>query len=121
MTDIELPVRKQLDAYNARDIDAFMKWWRDDCQYYLFPSTLVANGAAEIRAMHVERFKEPNLLAKLHGRIVVGNTIVDHETVQRTFPEGPGEIDVIAIYEIDGSKIAQAWFKRGEPRLSPGS
>ncbi len=25
--ETELPVQKQLEAYNARDIDAFMQWW----------------------------------------------------------------------------------------------
>ncbi len=25
-TDVALPVQMQLDAYNARDIDAFMQW-----------------------------------------------------------------------------------------------
>lgn len=29
-TDILTPVQKQLEAYNARDIDAFMAWWAED-------------------------------------------------------------------------------------------
>ncbi len=51
------------------------------------------------------------------SRIVVGNVVVDHETVQRNFPEGRGEVDVICIYEIAEGKIAKAWFKIGERRL----
>jgi len=43
--------------------------------------------------------------------------VVDHETVTRTFPEGPGEIDVLCIYEVEHGKIAKAWFKKGERRL----
>lgn len=27
--DLTHPVQRQLDAYNARDIDAFMQWWSD--------------------------------------------------------------------------------------------
>lgn len=111
------PVEMQLKAYNARDIDAFMEWWAADCQYYAFPSTLLADGAAAIRERHVERFKEPDLFGKLLTRIVVGNVVVDHETVQRTFPEGRGEVDVICTYEVEGGKIAKAWFKLGERRL----
>jgi len=45
-TEVEMPVQRQLDAYNARDIDAFMKWWADDCLYYEFPGRLLARGAA---------------------------------------------------------------------------
>ncbi|QEI07043.1 steroid delta-isomerase [Pigmentiphaga aceris] len=116
-SNIEFPVQMQLAAYNARDIDAFMPWWADDCQYYAFPSTLLASSAAEIRERHIERFKEPDLHGKLLTRIVVGNMVIDHETVTRTFPEGKGEIDVVCIYEVEHGKIAKAWFKLSERRL----
>ncbi|NTJ44692.1 SnoaL-like domain-containing protein [Agrobacterium larrymoorei] len=117
MDDVVLPVQKQLEAYNARDIDAFMPWWAEDCEYYAFPDTLLAANAAEIRARHVERFKEPDLQGKLLKRIVVDDVVIDYETVTRTFPQGIGEIDVICIYVIAESKIAKAWFKISEPRM----
>jgi hypothetical protein len=116
-SDPAYPVHMQLEAYNARDIDAFMPWWADNCEYYAFPSTLLATGTSAIRERHVARFKEPDLSGKLLTRIVVGNVIVDHETVQRNFPEGRGEVDVICTYEVEGGKIVKAWFKMGEPRL----
>ena len=116
---IELPVLKQLEAYNARDIDAFMPWWADDCQYYAFPSTLLAGNTAEIRARHIERFKEPDLFGKLLTRIVVDNVVVDHETVTRNFPAGKGEVEVVCSYEVENGKIAKAWFKMSERRLLP--
>jgi hypothetical protein len=116
-TEVEFPVQKQLEAYNARDIDAFMQWWADDCQYYEFPSRLLASGVAEIRERHIVRFKESNLFGRLIKRIGVANVVIDQEIVTRTFPDGPGEIDVAAIYEIENGKIAKAWFKFGSPRL----
>ncbi|WP_321853384.1 nuclear transport factor 2 family protein [Paraburkholderia tropica] len=116
---MELPVQKQLDAYNARDIDSFMAWWSDDCEYYEFPTRLLASGAAQIRERHVARFKEPNLFGKLIRRSVVDNLVVDQEIVTRTFAEGIGEVDVLAIYQIEHGKIAKAWFKMGSPRLAP--
>jgi hypothetical protein len=45
--------------------------------------------------------------------------VVDQERVTRTFPDGPGEIDVIAIYEVENGKIAKAWFKMGTLKLQP--
>ncbi len=117
MDDVVLPVQKQLDAYNARDIDAFMPWWAEDCQYYAFPNTLLAGNAQEIRARHIERFKEPDLQGTLLKRIVVEDVVIDYETVTRTFPQGVGEIDVICIYIIVDSKISKAWFKISEPRM----
>ena len=115
--DPTLPVQGQLEAYNARDIDAFMQWWAEDCQYFAFPSTLLAEGTAAIRARHIERFKEPDLHGHLLSRIALDNLVIDHETVTRTFPEGAGEVDVVCIYEVSGGKITKAWFKMGQPRL----
>jgi GNAT superfamily N-acetyltransferase len=116
--DVTIPVKKQLEAYNARDIDAFMQWWADDCQYYEFPSRLLASGAAEIRERHTIRFNEPDLNGRLIHRAVVGNKVIDHEIVTRNFPEGAGQIDVIAIYEIEHDKIAKAWFILGPPSFA---
>jgi hypothetical protein len=121
VTDAELPVQKQLEAYNARDIAAFMACWSDDAQYYEFPNRLLASGAAAIRDRHIDRFKEPTLFGKLIKRIAVGNLVVDQETVTRSFPDGPGEVDVIAIYEAENGKIVKAWFKMGTPRMAAQS
>jgi hypothetical protein len=116
-TDAERIVQRQLDAYNARDIDAFMAVWADDAQCFEHPAKLLARGAAEIRARHVARFKEPNLRARLVQRMAVGSTVIDREVVTRIFPEGPGTIDVIAIYDVADGKIATAWFVFGKPVL----
>ena len=114
--DIVRPVQEQLDAYNAKDIERFMRCWADDCQYYAFPSQVLAEGAEQIRQRHVERFREPHLHGRLIHRMSVGNLVIDQEVVTRDFPEG--EVDVIAIYEIEAGKIAKAWFKTGSPRMA---
>jgi len=114
---VEHPVQKQLDAYNARDIDGFMQCWAADCEYYQFPSRLLAKGVAEVRERHGARFKEPNLHGRLVQRIVAADLVVDQEVVTRTFPDGPGEVDVVAIYEVADGLIARAWFRMGPPRL----
>ena len=113
----EAIVQRQLDAYNARDIDAFMINWAGDAQFFEHPATLLASGAAAIRERHLLRFKEPNLHGKLIKRIAVGNKVVDQELVTRTFPEGTGTIEVIAIYEIENARIAKAWFIMGPRAL----
>jgi hypothetical protein len=111
-------VQRQLDAYNARDIEAFSACWAEDAQYFAFPDTLLAQGIAAIRERHVARFQEPNLFGRLIHRMALGTMVVDQEVVARTFPEGPGEVDVIALYEVEDGKIARAWFKIGTPRLA---
>lgn len=115
--DNEAIVQRQLDAYNARNIDAFMACWAPDAKIYAHPDTLLADGAAAIRARHEVRFREPNLFGRLVLRMSAGQTVVDREVVTRTFPEGPGQVDVIAIYELAGGQIARAWFVTGESKL----
>jgi hypothetical protein len=110
-------VQRQLAAYNARDIEAFMSYWAEDAEYFAHPSDLLAGGAAAIRERHIARFKEPNLFGRLIHRMSVANLVVDHEVVSRTFAKGPGQVEVIAIYEVAGEKIARAWFKIGTPVL----
>ncbi|MCG7394321.1 nuclear transport factor 2 family protein [Microvirga sp. ACRRW] len=110
-------VERQLDAYNARDIDAFMACWAEDAQVFAFPDTLLAEGAQSIRERHIARFQEPNLHGKLISRMAVGTMVVDQEVVTRTFPEGSGTVEVIAIYEVEDGLIRKAWFKMGAPVL----
>lgn len=113
----ESVVQGQLDAYNARDMEAFMAFWADDAQYFEHPATLLASGAAEIRDRHISRFREPNLNGRLVQRMIVGNKVVDQEVVTRIFPDGLGQIEVIAMYEVEAGKITRAWFTFGPPIL----
>lgn len=116
-TSPERIVQRQLDAYNARDIDVFMRLWCDDAEIFEHPSMLVAKGSAEIRERHLLRFKEPNLRGELLQRMVMGQTVVDHEQVTRTFPEGPGRIEVIVTYQVRGEQIAKCWIILGPRTL----
>jgi hypothetical protein len=111
-------VRQQLDAYNARDIDGFMSCWAEDAEVFAWPAEPVAKGADDIRARHIERFKEPNLHAQLLSRVTVGGLVVDREIVTRNFPEGLGTLDVIGIYELEEGRIRRAWFKQGKASLT---
>ena len=120
-TDPTEVVRRQLDAYNAKDIEAFMSCWAEDAQFFAFPSDLLAEGAQQIRDRHVVRFREPDLFGKLIHRMNVGNLVVDREVVTRNFPEVLGRVDVMAIYEVADGKIAKAWFKTGMPVLDKAS
>ena len=110
-------VQRQLDAYNAHDIDLLMATYADDVQHFEFPSTLIASGAAQVRERLCVRLQEPNLHARLLARTAMGNLVIDHELVTRDFPEGLGTVELIAMYEVQGEKITQAWFKFGEKRL----
>ena len=111
MTDQDHPaavVQRQLDAYNARDIDALLATYAADARQYEHPGKLLASGADEIRPRLALRFQEANLHARLLQRSVMGNIVIDHELVTRTFPEGTGTVEMVAIYEVSGGKIISA-------------
>jgi len=111
-------VQRQLDAYNAHDLAALMATYADNAEQFEHPSRLLASGVAEIRGRFLTRFEEPNLHAHLLNRIVCGNLVIDQEKVTRTFPEGPGHLDLVAIYEVLDGKITRAWFMRGAKTLA---
>lgn len=115
----EAVVQRQLDAFNARDIDALLKVYADDAQLFEHPATLLASGAAELRQRFSVRFQEANLHAALLKRIVSGAMVIDHEKVTRTFPEGPGEIELVMIYEVKGDRIVKAWTIPGAKTIFP--
>jgi hypothetical protein len=112
-TTPESVVQQQLDAFNARDIDALLAVYADDAQLFEHPAKLVAHGSAELRPRFTLRFQETNLHAALLKRIVAGSMVVDHERVTRTFPEGAGQIELVMIYEVKEGRIAKAWTIAG--------
>lgn len=120
MTDYSDPsavVQRQLDAYNARDVDALLATYARDARQYEHPGKLAASGEAEIRSRMALRFQEPDLHARLLQRVVMGNVVIDHELVTRTFEEGKGTVDVVAIYEVVDGRIASASVQVSNKRL----
>lgn len=117
MQSAETVVQRQLDAYNARDVEALLSVYADDAQLFEHPDTLLATGTAALRERFATRFKEPNLHATLLQRMVLGPTVVDHERIARTFPEGTGTVEMIMIYEVREGRIARAWSMLGAKTL----
>ena len=115
--DPEAVVQRQLDAFNARDIDALLAVYAEDAQMFEHPSKLLASRSAAFRERFLARFQEPDLHASLLSRTVMGNIVVDHEEVARTFPEGPGKIRLLMIYEVQNGRIAKAWSISGAKTL----
>ncbi len=119
VSDPETVVQRQLDAYNARDLDTLLTIYAADAESFEHPAKLLARGTEALRERFTLRFQEPNLHAHLLKRIVMGNAVVDHERITRTFPEGPGTLEMVMIYEVQGGRIAKAWGLLGAKTLDP--
>lgn len=113
-----LVVQRQLDAYNARDLEALLALYADDAELLEHPSTLLARGTAALRERFALRFREPDLHARLLNRIATADTVIDHELVTRTFPEGPGTQELTMIYEVKAGRITRAWSIVGVKSLA---
>ena len=116
-TSPEVVIQRQLDAYNAKDLDAWLSTYAPDAKQFELGGKLLAEGHAQIRARTASRFAEPNLYAQLIRREVFGDVVIDHEDVTRTFPEGPGRIELVCVYVVEGGLIQSASFALGPPTL----
>jgi hypothetical protein len=110
-------VQRQLDAYNAKDLDALVHTYAGDAEQYVLHGDLLARGRAELRKRFQTRLAEPDLHARLLSRIVMGNIVTDLEVVTRNFPEGVGTVEMLCVYEIINGHIQRASFAVGKQKL----
>ncbi len=99
----------QLKAYNARDLDAFLAPYSDSVKIYMYPDKLQSQGIESMRVSYGKMFANtPDLHCDLVNRMVLGNTVIDHENV--VFSKDKPMIKAIAIYKIENGKIGEVRF-----------
>jgi hypothetical protein len=102
----EQVVQQNLDAYNRRDIEGFMRSFSDSiaiCE--LRQHEPVTVGLSAVRTRYAQLFeRSPNLHSDIVLRIVLGNKVIDHERI--TGRNGATEpVELVLIYEVQGSTI----------------
>lgn len=103
----EIIVNKQLEAYNRRDIDAFMKTYTKDVKLYNYPNDLTTDGQSAMRKSYLSWFDyAKDLRAVIQKRIVIGNKVIDQEQVTAN----GRTINAIAIYEVENGLISKVTF-----------
>lgn len=103
-------VQRQLDAYNAQNLDAFCACFADDCVLGELNGAITQRGAAAIRERYETLFATyPENHAALVNRVVVGNVVIDHENISRSPSE---RINAAAIYTVKDGLIARVDFVR---------
>jgi len=107
MTPTEL-VQRQLEAYNARDLEGFAETYADDIRIFRMPSTEPAIvGMEKLRDVYRARFTSQGLHAEIVNRIVIGNKVIDHERVVG-IEKNP--VEAVAVYEVVDGLIKTVWF-----------
>jgi hypothetical protein len=102
----EQVVQENLDFYNNRDIEGFMTSFSDEIKMYNLadPNPTVV-GRAEVRKVYTNLFeKSPDLHSTILKRMVIGNKVIDHESI--TGRNGNADVlELVLIYEVKNQKI----------------
>ena len=110
MSNLDI-AQKQLDAYNAQDLDTYVSYFTEDCIVSGLNGMPTETTREAIKARYAKAFAQfPQNKAELKNRIVVGNTIVDHELVIRA--PGGEQFEIIAIYTFRDGLIARVDFAK---------
>lgn len=104
----EAVVDAQLAAYNQRDLEAFLGFYADDAVLAKHPDQVTQTGKAQMRARYQRNFSNPNVRAEIIKRVTFGRFVIDHERV--TAPPAKGELEAVAVYEVEGGKIVRVTF-----------
>src|SRR5688572_14411666 len=99
-------VQIQLECYNNRDIDGFIKCFREDVRVFNFSDNKqLIDGKEAYREFFTEIFEQsPNLHSTLLNRIVFGTIVIDHEKIVGRAGTN-GDVEMVVIYETDGDTI----------------
>ncbi len=108
----EEAAQRQLDAYNARDLEAFLDVYAQDAEVRdLAGGALLMEGREAMRARYAELFGASlRLRCLLRNRIAHGAFVIDHEEVTG-MRDGP-PVEAVAIYEVREGSIRRVWFAR---------
>ena len=105
----ELPVQRQLDAYNAHDLERFVACYADEVQLFRPPAgePWMVGKAALAAHYAANRFNLPQLHAELVNRRVLGNKVMDHERISGVRDE---PFDAALVFEVKGALITKVRF-----------
>jgi hypothetical protein len=107
----EAVVQRQLDAYNARDLDAFAACYARDVETFDFPDTPRFAGIEALRQFYGVRFSVPTLKAIAKTRSVIGDRVVDHEICWLNGTDQP-PVELVVIYTVEAGLIRRVDFLR---------
>ena len=102
----------QLDAYNARNIDAFAQVYAENVQLMdLATGTVFCDGRQALIDRYGPMFAgHPELHCELVSRIVAPPFVLDEERVTGLRPDSV--VHAVATYEVRHGQIVRAWFLR---------
>lgn len=106
----EKTVQAQVEAFNARDLEAFVATFAEDVEAFDFPATPQGpKGRAGLKEIYSKRFKEnPDLHASVKAQMVSGGYVIQKERITGRGAGKPA-LDLVVIYLVEDGKIRKFW------------
>lgn len=102
-------VQKQVDSYNAADLDAFVNCYSQNVVVSKFPADTLYVGHERMRTNYQGLSPENKKYdVEVVKRITIGNKVIDHEKVTKT--DGTFVQMQVAIYEVNNGTIDSMTF-----------
>jgi hypothetical protein len=104
----EAVVQRQLEAYNARDLERFLSQYSEDVRAYRPPAAEPAlTGKKAFGEFYAtQRFNLAALHAQVLNRMVVGHRVIDHERISGVRAQ---PFEVAVVYEVVDGLIRCTW------------
>lgn len=104
----EAVVQRQLEAYNARNLERFLAEYSNSIRVYRPPAIdpVMSGKEAFGQFYATQRFNHSGLQAELVNRIRLGNKVIDHERISGVREQS---FDVAIVYEVIDDLIQNTW------------
>jgi len=104
-------VEKQIETFNAHDLEGFLALFADEVEVSEIPGTSVPTGKSRLRELYAERFKaNPDLHASAEAQMVSGSFVIQKERIKGR--AGKGTLEAVTIYQVKAGKIVRMWGLR---------
>ncbi len=105
-------VQKQIEMFNAHDLEGFLALFAEDIEVSELPGTSAPTGKARLRDLYAERFKaNPDLHASAEAQMVSGTFVIQKEKIKGRAGK-KGALEAVVIYQVKEGKIVKMWGLR---------
>jgi uncharacterized protein (TIGR02246 family) len=109
-------VARQVDAYNAHDLEAFLSCYTDDVVITTGNGDVILDGINAVREQYAVWFTElPDLHAEVHVRLERGTWVVDDEHATATGLD----LETLVAYHVTPGGIDRVVLMTAEPENAP--
>ena len=100
-------VQRQVNAYNARDLEAFLSTYSEDVKIFNSDGKMTMEGHEAMRKVYDPIFESvTDLYCDITNRIAINNKVIDNEKVRFR-----GQyVDAVAMYTVEDGKIVRVDF-----------